>query len=633
MKSRTIYYLLPILLFAQLFFTPKTAVARLAVVVSNSTLCSGFSTTTTPCYTSVQNAINDAMAGVNSIDTIEIHPGSYTVTNATINNGITIYGTNTARTFLNGGGGTSILSINATTVGVTIRNLTFCNSQKGIIITNAGALVQISNNIFEVGLGSAAASSTAIQAETSSSANIFNNVFYLNTLGVVSNTPGLSGITNNIFIQNANGVAISPTVNLSVIKNNLFNGGIPGPPNIVLNNTDPNFPNNQFNLSQVDPLFVDPDNGDINKKDFHLRSLSPCINAGSTSVGNDAVAVGGVTAGIPDIGVYGGPASDIVPNTIPGSLSYSAPTPTETSTTLSWNANPDYNVQGYRIYYGNSPLKRDGTDATQGTSPIDALNVTTFFVSGLTRKATDPTVSPVITSIAPQNGSLIISWTAVPDAASYNIYHVVSGTTTTFPPVNTLTNATSYTLGGLTNGVFYDIQVSGVAQAAYFFSVTAYYQTSNAEPGVAWESVFSPEQQVNVGTPQEGPLSAPVQGAPDILVPTPNLKNSGCFIATAAFDSADAPPVRVLRAFRDRVLATNGPGRAFIRWYYRTSPALAEKLNAHPALKPLVRMALEPVVAAAFVVTEAPFLLLLLPFSAAAAVVLIRRRPAGILRS
>ena len=49
-----------------------------------------------------------------------------------------------------------------------------------------------------------------------------------------------------------------------------------------------------------------------------------------------------------------------------------------------------------------------------------------------------------------------------------------------------------------------------------------------------------------------------------------------CFLATAAWGSYQEPHVQVLRRFRDEVLLTNGPGRAFVSAYYATSPPLAD---------------------------------------------------------
>jgi len=70
----------------------------------------------------------------------------------------------------------------------------------------------------------------------------------------------------------------------------------------------------------------------------------------------------------------------------------------------------------------------------------------------------------------------------------------------------------------------------------------------------------------------------------------------GCFIATAAFGSPLAGEVRVLRRFRDRFLLRYGPGRLLVAGYYRVSPAIADSLRHHPAIRWAVRQGLLPVV-------------------------------------
>ena len=76
---------------------------------------------------------------------------------------------------------------------------------------------------------------------------------------------------------------------------------------------------------------------------------------------------------------------------------------------------------------------------------------------------------------------------------------------------------------------------------------------------------------------------------------------SGCFIATAAFGSPMAHEVTILRRFRDRHLLTSEPGRAFVRFYYAYSPAVAEVIRDRDWLRAAVRGALWPVI---FSITE-----------------------------
>jgi hypothetical protein len=54
--------------------------------------------------------------------------------------------------------------------------------------------------------------------------------------------------------------------------------------------------------------------------------------------------------------------------------------------------------------------------------------------------------------------------------------------------------------------------------------------------------------------------------------------------------------VQRLREFRDRHLLTHASGRAFVEFYYRHSPALAEKIRANEGARAAARYVLWPVV-------------------------------------
>ena len=70
----------------------------------------------------------------------------------------------------------------------------------------------------------------------------------------------------------------------------------------------------------------------------------------------------------------------------------------------------------------------------------------------------------------------------------------------------------------------------------------------------------------------------------------------GCFIATAAYGSYLDPHVMVLRHFRDNILLKSKLGTAFVNFYYRYSPPIAEFIRQHSSLRYLVRIALTPVI-------------------------------------
>ena len=79
--------------------------------------------------------------------------------------------------------------------------------------------------------------------------------------------------------------------------------------------------------------------------------------------------------------------------------------------------------------------------------------------------------------------------------------------------------------------------------------------------------------------------------------PESQKSSGGCYIATAAYGSYDAPEVLVLREFRDERLRETRFGRTFIAVYYAISPALARQLPKYRKTNAWVKRRLDSFVA------------------------------------
>jgi len=79
-------------------------------------------------------------------------------------------------------------------------------------------------------------------------------------------------------------------------------------------------------------------------------------------------------------------------------------------------------------------------------------------------------------------------------------------------------------------------------------------------------------------------------------VAPPATAKSGCFIATAAYGTPQAPQIDVLRQFRDERLMTDPFGRACVKGYYTLSPPIAEVVSMSETLRKAVRALIAPLV-------------------------------------
>jgi len=96
-----------------------------------------------------------------------------------------------------------------------------------------------------------------------------------------------------------------------------------------------------------------------------------------------------------------------------------------------------------------------------------------------------------------------------------------------------------------------------------------------------------------------GPFTAEIPPTADLAELKAGVeKEKTCFIATACYGSPMAPEVGLLREFRDLALIRSAEGRAFVRGYYRVSPAIAMFLRRHQRARFFVRFCiLAPLVA------------------------------------
>jgi len=140
----------------------------------------------------------------------------------------------------------------------------------------------------------------------------------------------------------------------------------------------------------------------------------------------------------------------------------------------------------------------------------------------------------------------------------------------------TATGGTSYTVSGFDEAVLLIVNTTDVDNHMASFSTDGNTQ--------------------NVQEPTGGSVYGTTGGSGSAT--STDSKGGGCFIATAAYGSYLHPQVQLLRNFRDDCLLTNAPGRAFVAFYYRYSPPLADLIASHPLLRGISRLFLTPIVVA-----------------------------------
>jgi hypothetical protein len=593
-------------------------------------------------FSSIQAAIDQAAnlvsstIGTTNTYAVRVEPGVYTES-ITLKNNIHLRGRVTAATFLSGGGGGTVITASGLTTQTEVTRFTFLNAAAGISISG-NADVNIVNNIFNAGTGG-----TAVQLQGAApTARIVNNTFFQNQTAISGNSD--ITIANNIFSSNSNALsAVSPITAFTRVTNNIFHNNTSV--GFAFSTSDPNTPSNIPNQAfpNPDPAFVDilsaPPAMDLHVQQVNEEgNASPAIDQGANLNGTDSF--DGTKS---DIGAYGGPGADTVPFSVSGLVENSVDAdpgsnPRTFTVSVGWDANASYLVTkggGYNLYYS---LNKPGPPYQKQ----NVGNAPTAFIPALSPASTP--AGPVMNEPGFANQTLKLSWSAVDGATDYTVFYTDLGTVDGSEPARqqgeqsiNAGNTTAFDLSGLDNKHLYKVEVAARAQNLYYIAVTAYNSAVAAAqggiPGEQNESAYSAELKVPVGDPVESARSNAVAAYPERIEVLPALANKGCFIATAAYGHYSAPQVRILRDFRDRHLLTNAPGRAFVSWYYRYSPALAGLINEHPSLKPVVRAALLPVVGGAMFVMRASMLVKMIVFLALGLLIVFSSRRAKNLRT
>ncbi len=302
-------------------------------------------------------------------------------------------------------------------------------------------------------------------------------------------------------------------------------------------------------------------------------------------------------------------------------LGWSVTTTDSVDVSIAMTDNPDPTVTGEPLTYAVTVTNNGSGDAggiivslaLPAAVIVSSITPSQGQCSGSTPLVCTPGTLPagesatLLLVVVPVTGG-ILSSTATLSTVSSNTNLNTTATTTTsvthpLPAINAL-NPSSKTRGGssftltVTGGGFATgsvVRWNGENRPTTFVSPTQLSATIDAgdieSSGSAAVTVFNPAPGGGTSPAAEFRITTPA-----IPIGGGGGGGGGCFIATAAYGSPAQKHVMLLRTFRDQRLLTTGPGRAFVAFYYRTSPPVARFIAGHDGLRAATRAALLPAV-------------------------------------